>query len=166
MLLYCVATSTAAAKITDQPGDGSMEKLYLLNPENSKTFLILFQPKMCKNACLFPRAHFVGATCAPTESFLKSPLLPWPSLWQYWQTKILYPIAGQIGQCSAHPLYSTLGFFKWGTGGIGLSGITGCWQLKSARKCDTSSQVSSSLSLTSFLLCSSAPKSGIMMCPG
>ena len=87
VLLYCVATSTAAAKITDQPGDGSMEKLYLLNPENSKTFLILFQPKMCKNACLFPRAHFVGATCAPTEpvyeSFLKSPLLPWPSLWQY-----------------------------------------------------------------------------------
>ena len=53
MLLYCVATSTAAAKITDQPGDGSMEKLYLLNPENSKTFLILFQPKMCKNAYVF-----------------------------------------------------------------------------------------------------------------
>ena len=63
-----LANSTAAAKKTDQPGIWEMQKSYLLNPENSKTFLILSQPKMCqKYIFLFPRAHFLGATCAPTE---------------------------------------------------------------------------------------------------
>ena len=84
-----LANSTAAAKKTDQPGIWENEKSYLLNPENSKTFLILFQPKMCQKCLfLFPRAHFLGATHAPTEpvheSFLKALLLPWPS--SYWQT--------------------------------------------------------------------------------
>ena len=71
VLLYCVATSTAAAKITDQPGDGSMEKLYLLNPENSKTFLILFQPKMCKNAYVFfLELIFQGQLVPPQSLFM------------------------------------------------------------------------------------------------
>ena len=63
-----LANSTAAAKKTDQPGIWEMQKSYLLNPENSKTFLILSQPKMCQKCIfLFPRAHFLEATHAPTE---------------------------------------------------------------------------------------------------
>ena len=79
-----LANSTAAAKKTDQPGIWEMQKSYLLNPENSKTFLILSQPKMCqKYTFLLTRAHFLGATGAPTEpvheSFLKTPPSPWPT---------------------------------------------------------------------------------------
>ena len=79
-----LANSTAAAKKTDQPGIWENEKSYLLNPENSKTFLILSQPKMCQKCIfLFPRAHFLGATRAPTEPaheyFLQTPILP-PSI--------------------------------------------------------------------------------------
>ena len=79
-----LANSTAAAKKTDQPGIWEMQKSYLLNPENSKTFLILSQPKMCqKYTFLLPRAHFLGATGAPTEpvheSLLKTPILSRPS---------------------------------------------------------------------------------------
>ena len=78
-----LANSTAAAKKTDQPGIWEMQKSYLLNPENSKTFLILSQPKMCqKYTFLLPRAHFLGATGAPTEpvheSLLKTPILSRP----------------------------------------------------------------------------------------
>ena len=78
-----LANSTAAAKKTDQPGIGEMQKLYLLNPENSKTILILSQPKMCqKYTFLLTRAHFLGATGAPTEpvheSLLKTPILSRP----------------------------------------------------------------------------------------
>ena len=79
-----LANSTAAAKKTDQPGIWEMQKSYLLNPENSKTFLILSQPKMCqKYTFLLPRAHFLGATGAPTEpvheSLLKTPILSRPT---------------------------------------------------------------------------------------
>ena len=79
-----LANSTAAAKKTDQPGIWENEKSYLLNPENSKTFLILSQPKMCqKYTFLLPRAHFLGATGAPTEpvheSLLKTPILSRPT---------------------------------------------------------------------------------------
>ena len=79
-----LANSTAAAKKTDQPGIWEMQKSYLLNPENSKTFLILSQPKMCqKYTFLLPRAHFLGATGAPTEpvheSLLKTPILSRPN---------------------------------------------------------------------------------------
>ena len=81
-----LANSTAAAKKTDQPGICEMQKSYLLNPENSKTFLILSQPKMCpKYIFLLPRAHFLGATCAPAEpvyeSSLKTPLSSWPNIY-------------------------------------------------------------------------------------
>ena len=80
-----LANSTAAAKKTDQPGIWEMQKSYLLNPENSKTFLILSQPKMCqKYTFLLPRAHFLGATGAPTEpvheSLLKTPILSRPNV--------------------------------------------------------------------------------------
>ena len=78
-----LANSTAAAKKTDQPGIGEMQKSYLLNPENSKNFLILSQPKIChKYTFLLPRAHFLEATGAPTEpvheSLLKTPILSRP----------------------------------------------------------------------------------------
>ena len=78
-----LANSTAAAKKTDQPGIWEIQKSYLLNPENSKTFLILFQPKMCqKYIFLFPRAHFLEATRAPTEpaheNVLRTPIFPPP----------------------------------------------------------------------------------------
>ena len=61
-----------------------MQKSYLLNPENSKTFLILSQSKMCQiYIFLLPRAHFLGATSAPTEpvheSLLKTPILSRPT---------------------------------------------------------------------------------------
>ena len=84
-----LANSTAAAKKTDQPGIWEMQKSYLLNPENSKTFLILSQPKMCqKYTFLLPRAHFLGATGAPTEpvheSLLKTPILSRPILESSW----------------------------------------------------------------------------------
>ena len=80
-----LANSTAAAKKTDQPGIWEMQKSYLLNPENSKTFLILSQPKMCqKYTFLLTRAHFLGATGAPTEpvheSLLKTPILSRPNI--------------------------------------------------------------------------------------
>ena len=79
-----LANSTAAAKKTDQPGIWEIQKSYLLIPENSKTFLILSQPKMClKYTFLLPRAHFLGATGAPTEpvheSLLKTPILSRPT---------------------------------------------------------------------------------------
>ena len=81
-----LANSTAAAKKTDQPGIWEIQKSYLLNPENSKTFLILSQPKMClKYTFLLPRAHFLGATGAPTEpvheSLLKTPILSRPNIY-------------------------------------------------------------------------------------
>ena len=84
-----LANSTAAAKKTDQPGIWEMQKSYLLNPENSKTFLILSQPKMCqKYTFLLPRAHFLGATGAPTEpvheSLLKTPILSRPIEYSYY----------------------------------------------------------------------------------
>ena len=69
-----------------------MQKSYLLNPENSKTFLILFQPKMCQKCLfLFPRAHFLGATHAPTEpvhEFISKP--PYCRDLMATQKKILY----------------------------------------------------------------------------
>ena len=79
-----LANSTAAAKKTDQPGIWEIQKSYLLIPENSKTFLILSQPKMCqKYTFLLTRAHFLGATGAPTEpvheSLLKTPILSRPT---------------------------------------------------------------------------------------
>ena len=81
-----LANSTAAAKKTDQPGIWEIQKSYLLIPENSKTFLILSQPKMCqKYTFLLTRAHFLGATGAPTEpvheSLLKTPILSRPNHW-------------------------------------------------------------------------------------
>ena len=65
-----------------------MQKSYLLNPENSKTILILSQPKMCqKYKFLLTRAHFLGATGAPTEpvheSLLKTPILSRPTMDEY-----------------------------------------------------------------------------------
>ena len=79
-----LANSTAAAKKTDQPGIWEMQKSYSVNPESSKTILILSQPKMCqKYTFLLPRAHFLGATGAPTEpvheSLLKTPILSRPT---------------------------------------------------------------------------------------
>ena len=65
---YCVANNNATANKIHQPGDWRLQKSYLLNPKNSKTYLILFQPIMCQKCILlFPRAHFLGATCALTE---------------------------------------------------------------------------------------------------
>ena len=66
-----------------------MQKSYLLNPENSKTILILSQPKMCqKYTFLLTRAHFLGATGAPTEpvheSLLKTPILSRPNEEEYY----------------------------------------------------------------------------------
>ena len=57
--------------------------------KTQKHFYFFFQPKMCQKCLfLFPRAHFLGATHAPTEpvheSFLKALLSLWPS--SYWQT--------------------------------------------------------------------------------
>ena len=85
VISYHVANSTAAAKKKDQPGILELQNSYLLNPENSKTFLILSQPKMCqKYTFLLPRAHFLGATGAPTEpvheSLLKTPILSRPTV--------------------------------------------------------------------------------------
>ena len=72
-----------------------MQKSYLLNPENSKTILILSQPKMCqKYTFLLPRAHFLGATGAPTEpvheSLLKTPILSRPSGGGGWKPILVY----------------------------------------------------------------------------
>ena len=81
---YCAANNNATANKTHQPGDWRLQKSYLLNPKNSKTYLILLQPIMCQKCIfLFPRAHFLEATRAPTEpaheNVLRTPIFPPPS---------------------------------------------------------------------------------------
>ena len=59
-----------------------MEKSYVLTPENSKTFLILFQPTMSQKCLLlFPRTHFYSAPIEPDhDAFLQTPILSCPSV--------------------------------------------------------------------------------------
>ena len=59
-----------------------MEKSYVLTPENSKTFLILFQPTMSQKCLfLFPRTHFYSAPKEPDhDAFLQTPILSCPSV--------------------------------------------------------------------------------------
>ena len=70
----------------------------------------------------------------------------------------------QIEQQIEPLVTSGLLFFHWGTGDgeMGDVGITGCWQPKIDKKCSTLSLPCSSLSITSLLLCSSIPKTGMM----